>query len=530
MTVAKYLRISDEDKDLRRVDKTESDSIVSQRNLISDFIRKLPEFEDADIVEFCDDGWSGKNFERPAAMEMLKQARNGQIQCIIVKDLSRFGRNYLEVGNYISRVFPFLDVRFIAINDGFDSIRPMEADSLDVSFKTLLYDLYSRDLSHKVKDALRFKAGQGKYIAAFAPYGYVKDQKDKNRIVPDPAVAENVRCIFQMAADGMTTMQIAREMNKRQILTPMQYKRRNGCGRTVWHCVRDDNFWTPETVIKILRDERYTGKAVFGRQKREEIGKIHQVKVNKADWITVENAHESIVSQEEFDHAQDKLRAYMERGTVCKSRNPLKRKVRCGICGRNMMRAGSRKNPYYTCMTSCMTDVYTCPAERIPEAELLEIVQKNIREQAKYAVDLSRIWEEKQRHNSQDTGVLRKTLSALKESRSGLENDIRELYEKFVFGELDKERYLDLKKAALEKYGNISKKIEELEGAIKNAGTNGKLENKFVERFSQYTELKELTDDITADVLQEIIVYPDKKLNIVWNYQDEWKNLLLDIG
>lgn len=530
MTVARYLRISDEDKDLRRADKTESDSIVNQRSLISDFIRKLPEFEDADIVEFCDDGWSGKNFERPAVMEMLKQVRNGQIQCIIVKDLSRFGRNYLEVGNYLSRVFPFLDVRFIAINDGFDSIRSMEADSLDVSFKNLLYDLYSRDLSHKVKDALRFKAGQGKYIAAFAPYGYVKDQKDKNRIVPDPAVAENVRCIFQMAEDGMTTMQIAREMNQRQILTPMQYKCRNGCGRTVWNCVREDNFWTPATVIKILRDERYTGKAVFGRQKREEAGKIRQVKVSKADWITVENAHESIVSQEEFDHAQDKLRAYMERGSVCKSRNPLKRKVRCGICGRNLMHAGSRKNPYYTCRTSCMTDVYTCQTERIPEAELLEIVQKYIWEQAEYAVDFSRIWEEKQCHNSPDTDVLRKTLSTLKESRSRLENDIRELYEKFAFGELDKERYLGLKKAALEKCGDISKKVEELEDVIKNASTNGKLENKFAERFNPYTELKELTDAIIADVLQEIIVYPDKKLKIVWNYQDEWKNLLLDIG
>lgn len=177
-----------------------------------------------------------------------------------------------------------------------------------------------------------------------------------------------------------------------------------------------------------------------------------------------------------------------------------------------------------------MTNVYTCQTERIPEAELLEIVQKYILEQAEYAVDFSRIWEEKQCHNSSDTDVLRKTLSTLKESRSRLENDIRELYEKFAFGELDKERYLGLKKAALEKCGDISKKVEELEDVIKNASTNGKLENKFAERFNPYTELKELTDAIIADVLQEIIVYPDKKLKIVWNYQDEWKNLLLDIG
>ncbi len=169
MTVARYLRISDEDADTGQAAKTESDSIANQRNLLTEFISRMPEFDGADIIEFCDDGWSGKNFTRPAVREMLEQARQGKIQCIVVKDLSRFGRNYLEVGNYISRVFPFLGIRFIAVNDGFDSIRPMDADSLETSFKTLLYDIYSRDISRKVRSAKKMKAEKGEFLSPFAP-------------------------------------------------------------------------------------------------------------------------------------------------------------------------------------------------------------------------------------------------------------------------------------------------------------------------------------------------------------------------
>ena len=176
-TTAKYIRLSSEDDDLRKGGKIESNSVTNQRNLLDAFISRTPELADTSVIEFCDDGWSGKNFERPAVQEMIAQARAGKIQCIVVKDLSRFGRDYLTVGNYISCVFPFLGVRFIAVNDGFDSIRPADIDSLETSFKTLLYDLYSRDLSRKVRKAKRFRAQRGDFLSPFAPYGFIKDPK-----------------------------------------------------------------------------------------------------------------------------------------------------------------------------------------------------------------------------------------------------------------------------------------------------------------------------------------------------------------
>ena len=165
MTVAMYLRLSSEDIDLKSGDKTESESISNQRGLLKEFLRGRPEFTGAEILEFCDDGWSGKNFERPAFVQMMEQVKTGKIHCIVVKDLSRFGRDYLVVGNYISRVFPFLGVRFIAVNDGFDSTRQADIDSLDTSFKTLIYDLYSRELSQKVKSAKRQRAAKGLFRA-----------------------------------------------------------------------------------------------------------------------------------------------------------------------------------------------------------------------------------------------------------------------------------------------------------------------------------------------------------------------------
>ena len=164
-TTAKYVRLSSEDNDLRQGGKLESNSIANQRDLLDAFISRTPELAGTSIIEFCDDGWSGKNFERPAVQEMIAQVRAGKIQCIVVKDLSRFGRDYLTVGNYISSVFPFLGVRFIAVNDGYDSSRPMDVDSLDTSFKALLYDFYSRDLSRKVRKAKRFRAQRGDFLS-----------------------------------------------------------------------------------------------------------------------------------------------------------------------------------------------------------------------------------------------------------------------------------------------------------------------------------------------------------------------------
>lgn len=295
MKTAMYLRISSEDEDLRTGEKNESESISNQRSLLREYVSGHAELAGSEILEFCDDGWSGTNFERPAVKALLEQVRRGQINCIVVKDLSRFGRDYLTVGDYISRVFPFLGVRFISVNDGFDSSNPLDIDSLDTSFRTLIYDLYSRDLSRRVKSAKKARAERGAFLSPYAPYGYVKDPEDKNHLLVDTEAAEVIRRIFQMAADGTKTWEIAAALNGEGVSSPKNYKVETGCTRTPWHSIQDENFWTANLVAKFLRDERYIGKTVYGKRSRDIVGSTHTVKISRNDWVIVPDRHEAIV-------------------------------------------------------------------------------------------------------------------------------------------------------------------------------------------------------------------------------------------
>ena len=283
MKTAMYLRISSEDEDLRTGEKNESESISNQRSLLRDYVCSHADLSGSEILEFCDDGWSGTNFERPAVKELLEQVKRGQVNCIVVKDLSRFGRDYLTVGDYISRVFPFLGVRFISVNDGFDSSNPLDIDSLDTSFRTLIYDLYSRDLSCKVKSAKKARAERGAFLSPYAPYGYIKDPEDKNHLLVDEEAAVVIRRIFQRAADGLKAWEIAAELNGDGICSPKTYKVNAGYTRTPWRSIQEENFWTVGLITKILRYERYIGKVVYRKRIRDIVESPHTVKISRDD-------------------------------------------------------------------------------------------------------------------------------------------------------------------------------------------------------------------------------------------------------
>ena len=219
-----YLRLSRDDGD-----KEESNSITGQRELLRDYLVQHPELHEYAVR--IDDGWSGSTFQRPSFQKMIEDVKAGRTNCIVVKDLSRFGRNYLDAGEYIEKIFPFLGVRFIAVNDSFDSTRQADIDSLDTSFKTMIYDLYSRELSQKVKSAKRQRAEKGLFLSPFAPYGYRKDPQDKNHLIPDPEAAAVVQRIFRLAAEKHAHREIAAILNADGVPSPMRYKQENGCFR-----------------------------------------------------------------------------------------------------------------------------------------------------------------------------------------------------------------------------------------------------------------------------------------------------------
>jgi len=526
--IAIYLRLSSEDDDLKRVGKLESNSIANQRNLLYAFISRNADLAEAKVVEFCDDGWSGKNFERPGVQEMIAQARQGKIQCIIVKDLSRFGRDHLIVGNYISRVFPFLGVRFIAGNDGIDSIRPGDIDSLETSFKALIYDLYSRDLSKKIRSAKEFRAKRGDFLSPFAPFGYIKDPANKNRLLIDPTAAETVRRIFQMAADGMPRLEIARTLNREAVLTPMLYKRAAGCSRTTWHCVHEENFWTEFTVTKILRDERYAGTNIYGKRVREMIGHTHTTKVSRADWITVAGTHEGIVTREEFDRAQAAMRELEEYDASTHDKKLLRRKIVCGICGYAMKRTRG-PNARYACHTSRVALGYSCSGHSISEADLQEVILSELYVQAETAVEMGLLWAELRRDAMDGIENIRKKISALRDLSAQQKQRTQELYETFVAGKVDRAEYLAARQKLKERRDTVLSQIEELESALEDTGTDGQLQNRFVSSFQKYRDVGKLSEEIVDDVLDKVIVYPGERLEIVWNYQDDFEKLLLDL-
>lgn len=520
MTIAKYLRLSAEDGDLRQSGKIESNSIANQRDLLDSFIARTADLSGSKIVEFCDDGWSGKNFERPAVKELLSQTKQGKIQCIIVKDLSRFGRDYLIVGNYISKVFPFLGVRFIAVNDGLDSIRPADVDSLDTSFKALLYDLYSRDLSRKIRSAKRFRAQNGEYMSAKPRYGYARDPAKKNHLVIDPPAAEIVRRIFKMVGDGMSVEKVAKLLNTENIPTPMRYKIANT--RFIsWHCISEDNFWTPAAVLNIIRDEQYIGSVVNGKRYYDIISQGHSIKVRKKDWIIVPDMHEPIVSKEEYERAQANLLEYKERSVS----SGTKSKIRCGVCGHAMERRKA-KQPYFRCKTPRVTDAFPCPQERILEDEIYAALLDSLRRYAMLIVETERLCEEQRRSKKEEAAAMRREMRVLQESLAQYKQKSKSLYESFAMGEITKSEYLSAKAAVQKAQEDIEERIGQIGATLDSLSIEDSLRDGIAPEFRKYANVEEMSPEILDDVLDEVRVFPGGRLVIRWKYQDEIMGML----
>jgi len=354
--VAKYLRISDDDGRYG-----ESQSIEGQRALLDDYILSDPDLKKARVLEYTDDGWSGTNFNRPGVTELLAKTRSGGIQCILVKDFSRFGRSYIDVGDYLEQIFPFLRVRFVSVNDYFDSDRQeCSAGDVSVAFKSLCNDYYSKDLSRKVRAGIASKWSAGKHHAAYAPYGYQKSNLDNHRLVLDEKTAPVVRHIFDMALAGISATKIAMTLNDQNIITPARYKA-ECTGKSLGY--NTDNVWTDNIIYRLLHDVRYTGLLVQGTTRCDVVGSKRHRNLPKEQWQVSPIRHEAIISEEEFERVQAsgsvKRQKYGPR-----IKHPLSGLVRCGGCGHLMERINTDK-PSYRCRYKRYYDSCSCPQKGI---------------------------------------------------------------------------------------------------------------------------------------------------------------------
>ena len=367
--LAIYMRLSIADDSKQ----DESNSIKAQRELIYQYVNEKEEFKDYRIEEFCDDGYSGTNFDRPAVKRMLELAESGVIKVIIVKDFSRFGRNSIEVGHYIEEIFPYTGLRFIAINDSYDSNDYFgDTGGFEISIKNLIAQIHAQDASKKIRTCFQSKALNGEYIGFQKIYGYIIGENKKLIIDKEPAGI--VKKIFEMRSYGMTYDAIAQYLNEKKILVPRLYFKYNK--------LRDDgtiqemNMWTRTILNKMINNEHYTGKLIFGRYKVDKIrGKTFTI-VPRDKWIIIENAHEAIVSDELFNKTKSKKAA--SRKGVAMGTSLFSGKVVCGCCGRN----------YYTwskthvlfCQTPTLTEHNPgCYDKKIREDEFISLIEDAIK-------------------------------------------------------------------------------------------------------------------------------------------------------
>ena len=398
---ATYLRLSRSDGD-----QQESNSIKNQRALLNDYMGKHPELHKFD--EYVDDGYSGTNFERPDFKRMMQDIEKRNVNCIIVKDLSRFGRNYIETGRYLERIFPFMGVRFIAINDHYDSAEENDDKGrILIPFNNLINDTYCRDISLRVRSHLDVKRKEGQFIGSFAGYGYRKDPKDKNHLIIDEYAAGIVQEIFKQKLNGMSSQRIASHLNELGVLPPNEYKRANGFNYTCGFQAGLNQKWTVVSVNRILKNESYTGTLIQGKRRKinYKVKKSHDV--GSENWIRVEDAHDAIISKGEFQQVQQLLELDTRTAPSQTTVYPLSGFLRCADCGQNMIRRTVTKNgkkyQYYHCST--YKNGGGCTPHMINSEKLTESVLAAIRHQVTLLVEAEKVLSNAELASGEQIGI-----------------------------------------------------------------------------------------------------------------------------
>ena len=526
-----YLRLSKEDGD-----KEESDSITNQKELILDYLKTM---EDIKIHEIrVDDGYSGVNFDRPAFQQMLEDIKTGKVDCVITKDLSRFGRNHIEVGKYLEKIFPYLGVRFIAINDNYDSAKSdTQTDNISIPFKNLINDAYCRDISIKIRSNLEVKRKKGDFVGAFAPYGYRKSEADKNRLQIDEEAAETVRRIFRMYLQGSSAYRIAEVLNGEDMLTPMDYKKEQGSAFYTGFKKNLKGKWSHVHVLRILGNPVYMGTLIQGKDTTPNYKVKKKVKKEEEKWCRVENAHEAIVPASDFQNVQELLQMDTRTGTAQEKVYYLSGLVRCGDCGGNMVRktvpSGHKKFIYYVCGNH-KADKEVCSSHSINAENLEESVLLLLNKQIESVADMEHILGQMEEMQRQSGELAKKNRQIVKKKEEvqkycGLRLD---LYEDYKDGLITKEEYRELKETYGERIRAAEQGLEKLEGGIELLAAGLSNTCGWINEFKRFGYLQSLSREVIVSLIDRICVHEKKKgeryprIEVRFKYAEEFETAL----
>ena len=523
-----YVRLSKEDALSSQGKKAESNSISNQKQLILDFVRDKADINIVSIRE--DDGYTGTDYERPDFQRMMDDIKAGIVNCVIVKDLSRFGREYINAGKYIDRLFPYYGVRLIAINDGIDTITRSSSDDFSIMIKNLMNDNYCRDISIKIRSQLQVKRKNGEFIGAFAPYGYQKSDEDKNLLLVDTYPAGIVQDIFRWKLEGMNQDAIARRLTDQGVLSPMEYKRSQGLSYKTMFKTNPQAKWSAAAVRRILTNPVYVGTLVQGVRTRPNY-KIKTVVVKEEDeWVIVENAHEAIIEPKIFLLVQRLLELDTRTSPHEEKVFPLAGLIYCGDCDGTMVRktttSGGKKFAYYVCGTHKKT--HSCSNHQIPEKQLEETVLALLQEHIQMVVELDSCLQ-----TIRNAPMKRINTKKLEDRLVAIEADLdryRRLktsaYEDLKDGILSKEDYLDIRDQYDARIADASLAEEQVKKELALFFEAGYSSQQWINDFKEHRNIRALTRSVVAQCIEKIQIYEGKRIEITFTHAQDYMALL----
>ncbi len=514
-----YLRISIKDKE--SID--ESNSIKVQSEIIRRFISESKDFEGCTVTTYCDDGYSGTNFNRDGVKKLLDDIRDGTVNCVIVKDISRFGRNYIEVGNYLEKIFPFLGVRFISVSDDYDSIRPNDVGGLMSAFRSIFAEVYSQELSEKVRVALEHYVKNGIGIIGFGPYGYKKKSGDKTKLYIDEPAAEIVRLIFKKYIDGENLTQIAVYLNGKGIPSPRVYDMLSG--RYDGKYVGKKFVWRAERIKSILQDENYIGNFCYGKTRKEKVNVRYCKRTSKNEWIIIENSHEAIISKETFEQAAVKLnlrgskekRYYSSESYVAPPRvNIVAKLLRCGVCDHKMCYHPKRNNSYIDCRIGRLNENYSCHNTKVELEKIRVVLVELVKTHIDAIVNKKVVIE-----NTSNIVVLKGMI--IRKDKLSKEYDkwvlrLKELLQSSFDGVVDDILFEEQRLIITNKRLKVESQLNEITTKIKQLEEEVKFEKTFMKSHSNITDRTEITDELLVELIEEVIVYDNNTFDVKWKF------------
>lgn len=522
---ALYIRLSREDGD-----KAESNSITSQREILKEYLKLHPDIELYDF--YVDDGWSGTTFDRPDFKRMMEDIYSGRVNCVIVKDLSRFGRNYTDAGHYLDNVFVRCQIRFIALNNGVDTAtNHMNAATrcITVGVQNVINESLAATTSVNVRGTLNVNREQGKFIGSFAAYGYMKDPADHHRLVIDPETAPVVQLIFQKFLDGRSIIGIAKDLNELGIPNPTRYKQLKGFNYRHPAGQKLDGLWPDSSVRRILRNEVYIGNMVQGKTTTISY-KISKCRtLPKSDWIVVEDTHEAIIDRETFEKAQSLFNQFTRTAPQKRDKDLFAGFLRCADCHAAMSKKVN-SHPYgtyhyYRCSTARKMKKSACTNHTIRTDKLENAVLTTIQTMVDTAVTMEELVRKINASpaKKRESGHIRSAITTHEAELAKYKQMVLELYPDWKSGLISQEEYLQLKGQLNEKISGLERSLASLRKSQEEFSRGLPEDNAFLAHFTQCGRIEALTRPLLVELVDKIYVHEGGKITIRFKFKDAYE-------